>query len=207
MRISPSTPGIPYREVIGPAGLDIRIEPATKTPNTSSRSGPKTIHIPAGVDVGTCIYAMHHHPAHFPDSFAFRPERWLREVLAFGEQSAPLDASSVTAPEVNNLRVEHLLEWQYAAYTPFSLGPRGCPGRMLALMEIALVIARTLWELDLRVAPDLQNGRLGGGVSGLTGGRGRLEEYQLWSHVTAASEGPVLQFRKPMKVEERHDQG
>ena len=97
--------------------------------------------------------------------------------------------------------IEWRLERQYAAYTPFSLGPRGFPGRMLALTEIALVVARVLWQLDLRIAPESQRGSIGGGTYGLYGGRGRVDEYQLWSHVTAASEGPILQFRKAVQNE------
>ena len=160
MRISPSTPGIPYREVL----TDGIVVDGTS--------------IPQGVDVGTCIYALHHDPLHFSEPEKFIPERWLRDHGATEEQ----------------------LSMQYAAYNPFSIGPRSCPGRMLALMEIRLTLARILWRLDFKLA-DGETGRIGEGKAGACGGRGRISEYQLRTHVTAASNGPVIVFRKRKGVD------
>lgn len=33
--------------------------------------------IPAGVDIGTGIYAIQHNPKYYPEPFVFRPERWI----------------------------------------------------------------------------------------------------------------------------------
>jgi cytochrome P450 len=55
---------------------------------------------------------------HFPEPLEFRPERWLDEGLAGGRGSAPKRVSM-----------------------PFGGGPRLCPGRYLALLEIKMVAA------------------------------------------------------------------
>ena len=78
--------------------------------------------------------------------------------------------------------------------TPPSLGP--CPGRLFALVEITLVVARVLWELDMQVAAGSKDEDLGGGTPGLLGGRGRFQEYQLWTGLIALSQGPILQFKR-----------
>ena len=157
MRISPSTPGIPLREVLS---------------TTVLIDGER---IPSGTDVGTCIYALHHHPAHFHEPDAFIPERWLREAGVSEEQ----------------------LRLQYEAYNPFSIGPRSCPGRQLAIMEVSLTLARVLWRMDFRLA-DGEEGKIGEGTVGAKHGRSRVGEYQLRTHVTASSDGPVLVFRNRM---------
>ena len=127
--------------------------------------------IPGGYDVGTCIYAIHHNEAYFPDSFAFIPERWL---------------SSSSKPD-QNLGMRD-------AYSPFSFGPRGCIGRPLAIMEISVTIARVMWLMDFRKAKG-EIGAVGEGISGASDGRQRVEEFQLYSHLTSWAKGPFLEFR------------
>ena len=59
--------------------------------------------------------------AHFADPAAFRPERWLEPIGAH-------DA---------------------AAYAPFGLGPRMCPGRSLALIEMKAVLSTLYKAFDV----------------------------------------------------------
>ena len=159
--MSPSTPGAPWREVKeGGAIVDDNF-------------------IPAGYDVGTCIYAIHHCERYFPDSYTFAPERWIVGGLVSPEQ----------------------LELAYKAFNPFSLGPRGCPGRSLALLEISLTLARVIFHFDFRRAEG-ELGRIGEGTPGVSNGRHRADEFQLWTHVTASSKSPQLQFQR--RVIERH---
>jgi len=68
---------------------------------------------------------------HFPDARAFRPERWLGDGAA---------ASGASAKRVS---------------MPFGSGPRVCPGRYLALLEIKLVMAMLLahFEIERVAAP------------------------------------------------------
>ena len=66
----------------------------------------------------------------FPEAGAFRPERWLPDKR--GEQ-------------VNQ-----------RAFIPFGSGPRLCPGRSLALLEMKLVLVMVLqqFEIEARVDPN-----------------------------------------------------
>lgn len=61
----------------------------------------------------------------FPDAHAFRPERWLPE----GADLSPAGAKRVSMP--------------------FGSGPRICPGRFLALLEIKLAAALLLQAFDI----------------------------------------------------------
>jgi len=154
LRMSPSTPGAPWRETqAGGAIIDGSF-------------------IPTGYDVGTCIYALHHREDYFPHSYTFWPERWIPGALVSPDQFT-------TAHE---------------AFHPFSLGPRGCPGRSLALLQISLTLARVVFAFDFRPAEG-ELGHVGEGTPGVSNGRHRLTEFQLGAHVTAYSKGPLLQFR------------
>lgn len=129
-------------------------------------------HIPAGVDVGVPIYAIHHNPAYFPQPFDYIPERWLSDASKNPLHDRLPDAQS--------------------AYNPFSIGPRGCIGKGLAYVELSVTIARVLWLYDVRLAPgtDLGAGRLDAEV-----GRTRSGEYQIMDVFASKKDGPVLQFR------------
>ncbi|EPS26280.1 hypothetical protein PDE_01216 [Penicillium oxalicum 114-2] len=123
--------------------------------------------IPRGYDVGTCIYAIHHNPEYYPQPFEYRPERWLGEPA-----------------EVQAAR---------SAFTPFSVGPRSCLGKGLALTELSLTMAYLLCKYDFRLAPGME--KVGGGSAKDGPGRHRELEYQLRDHVTAAKNGPLIQLR------------
>ena len=153
LRMSPSTPGAPWRETqAGGAVIDGNF-------------------VPEGYDVGTCIYALHHCEYYFPQSYAFIPERWIPGAFVSPDQ----------------------LTIARKAFQPFSLGPRGCPGRSLALLQISLTMARLIFKFDFRLAEG-SLGHVGEGVRGASNGRHRPSEFQLGAHVTASSKGPLLQF-------------
>ncbi|MFI7693249.1 cytochrome P450 [Nonomuraea sp. NPDC049655] len=71
-------------------------------------------HVPAGTTIFYPFWAVHLDPRHWPDPHAFRPDRFTPE-----EQAA---------------------RHRYA-YLPFGLGPRGCEGASLAMVEAELVLA------------------------------------------------------------------
>jgi cytochrome P450 len=71
----------------------------------------------------------------FPDAAAFRPERWLD-----GESGAAIAAGAKRAT------------------MPFGAGPRVCPGRYLALLEIKVAMATLLGAFDI-VSVDTPDGR------------------------------------------------
>jgi len=79
--------------------------------------------IPPGTAVGVNIYTIHHNEEYFPDSYAFKPERWLDE-----------------SPERKKLI--------HDAFTPFSIGSRGCGDKAMAYQESSIAIAKTIWYLD-----------------------------------------------------------
>ncbi|KAF5649395.1 cytochrome P450 monooxygenase [Fusarium sp. NRRL 52700] len=122
--------------------------------------------IPAGCNIGVCIYAIHHNELYYPDPFVFNPDRWL--------QNAKLAQS---------------------AYNPFSVGPRSCIGKGFAMAELMLSVATILSTFDIRRAPG-NDGSIGQGHLEDEVGRRMVDEYQLYDHVTAFKQGPVLQFRR-----------
>ncbi|PWY74301.1 putative cytochrome P450 [Aspergillus heteromorphus CBS 117.55] len=115
--------------------------------------------IPEGMEVGAGIYALHHDEAVFPEPSVFRPERWLEKTTS---------ASS--------------------SFAPFSVGPRACVGKGLAVMEFTVAMARVLWRFDMRAA-DGQLGRVGEGTGDREG------EYETRWCFTSMKDGPFLQFR------------
>ncbi|KAI1392971.1 cytochrome P450 [Hypoxylon trugodes] len=126
--------------------------------------------IPEGTVIGVNIYSLHHNEEYFPDSFTYRPERWVEEL----------------DPEVKKRMRE--------AFIPFSIGPRGCAGKSMAYLETCLVIAKSLWYFDFEAAPG-SLGRVGEGQPGMELGRERKEEFQLYDTFTSMHEGPYLKFQ------------
>ena len=124
-------------------------------------------HLPAGIDVGVCTYALHHRRASFADPFAFRPERWLSENRTPAMQ---------------------------AAFAPFSIGPRSCVGKGLARIELSLATAMMLKRFEFEPAPGFEHFGGGNGKAGTL--RGRRDEYQVYDHITCAKDGPILRFRE-----------
>jgi len=129
-------------------------------------------YIPSGMVVGTPHYTIHHHAAYYPDPFAYIPERWF------------------TSERVN----EHDVAVAQSAFCPFSIGPRGCIGKGLAYIEMAITLARVLFLYDLRRAQGIVDP--GEGKTGAEWGRHRSTEFQLVDTFTSLKEGPMVEFRK-----------
>ncbi|KAK5629094.1 hypothetical protein RRF57_004809 [Xylaria bambusicola] len=126
--------------------------------------------IPPGTQVGVSIYALHHDEQYFDDPFVFRPDRWLTEDQA-------------------------ILSRMNSAFSPFSIGGRGCAGKAMAYLEASLVIAKTLWRFDFTLAPG-RKGQVGMGVAGKGTGRSRPKEFQLYDTSGSRHDGPNLIFRE-----------
>jgi len=112
--------------------------------------------IPEGCDVGTSMYAIHHNEAYYPDSYTYKPERWIL-------------SSDISERDIMRA---------HTMFNPFSLGPRGCVGRGLAYMEISNALAMVAWNLDFR-RPDGPLGRVGEGTEGATDGRQCCYQYSI----------------------------
>lgn len=154
MRISPGVPGLLPREV-QPGGLSI--------------SGA---FIPAGTDIGVPHYAIHHNEAYYPDSWAYKPERWIVDAR-FG----------VSEEDVARAQ---------SAFAPFSIGPRGCVGKALAMKEIMIVVGRLVWGYEMRIC---EGSRVGEGAAGMGWGRERRGELQMRDMFVGKAEGPFVEFK------------
>jgi cytochrome P450 len=154
MRMTPPVAGVLPRQIL-PGGMEIDGK-----------------HIPAGVDVGVPIYAIHHNPEYYPRPFEYLPERWLADPSANPLHSRLVDAQS--------------------AFNPFSIGPRGCIGKGLAYVELTVTIARVLYLYDFRLAPGTT---LGAGSKDMELGRNLETEYQIQDVFASKKNGPMLQFR------------
>ena len=154
MRISPGVPGILPREVL---------------------SGGVEIHghwFPPGIDMGVPHYAIHHNEAYYPNSFAYRPERWIVD----DDQGFPIE--SVTTAQ--------------SAFCPFSIGPRGCVGKGLAMKELMITLARLVYVFDMRL---VEGSTLGEGSPSLGYGRHRKDELQMLDRFVSKADGPLVEFR------------
>ncbi|KAL0938610.1 trichothecene c-15 hydroxylase [Colletotrichum truncatum] len=85
-------------------------------------------YVPKGTLVQVWHWPVFHNPEHFtlPDSFI--PERWL-------------DNSRFTSDKKE-------------AFQPFSVGPRNCIGRNLAYAEMRLILARMIWNFDMKLSEE-----------------------------------------------------
>lgn len=84
--------------------------------------------IPPGTRVGVNIFTIHHNETYFREPFKFKPERWLPNESGLGEEEFKLMRD---------------------AFTPFSLGARGCPGKAMAYLKASSVVAKTLWYFNI----------------------------------------------------------
>jgi cytochrome P450 len=75
--------------------------------------------------------AIAHNPENFHSPGEFHPERWL-----------PVD----TRPSIY---LNDALDSQF----PFAIGPRHCPGKLLAISELRIVLAMLLFQFDIDVVP------------------------------------------------------
>lgn len=126
--------------------------------------------VPRGTLFGVSAYAIHHNKAYFPDSYSFRPERWLE--------------TSSTTPENQTARKPI-----YDAFTTFSHGSRSCAGKAMAYLESSTAIAKTLWHFNFESAPE-ELGEVGAGTTGREG----PGEFQLEDIFTTRHTSPYLVF-------------
>ncbi|KAF7183231.1 hypothetical protein CNMCM7691_003144 [Aspergillus felis] len=124
------------------------------------------MHIPAGCEVGTGIWSLNHNEKYFPDAFAFQPERWIAEES--GDEA------------VNSAK---------SALASFSVGPRNCVGKGLAIAEISLAMAAVISQYDFRKA-ETRCSEVGEGKGVFKG------QFQTTWAFTSLKDGPYIQFRK-----------
>ncbi len=130
-------------------------------------------HIPEGTQVGVGGWAISHHEQSFKDPWVFRPERWIPDPM-----------TGVTAEDVARAQ---------AAFNPFSIGAWNCAGQKLAMLELLIIIARTLYRMDVRLVP---GDSLGGGSPESGWGSRHRDQFQIRDYYVALRDGPRVQFRK-----------
>jgi cytochrome P450 len=128
---------------------------------------------PAGTIVSTVNWATSRNQEVYGDPEVFRPERWIVD-----------ESTCVTKEEVSRIRVN---------FHPFLTGPGNCIGKNLATMEILLIVARTLYRLDVRRSP---GSTLGCGAPELGWGARDRRQLQLGDAYLSLRHGPEVQFRR-----------
>ncbi|KAH9892995.1 cytochrome P450 [Xylariomycetidae sp. FL2044] len=131
--------------------------------------------IPPGTQVGVSLYALQHNECYFPAPFIYSPERWL----------AASDSPGTSSPAKQRKVMPE-------AFAPFSLGPRSCPGKAMAYLEMSLVLAKLVWYFDFEPAP----GKLGEvGTRRVEMGFESAIEYEMHDVFVSSHDGPYLQFQ------------
>lgn len=122
--------------------------------------------IPAGCDVGVNPPALFRNRDIFRNADRFWPERWLKNTL--------LDEELARARR---------------ALTPFSIGPRNCPGQGAAIMIISISLANLVNKYDFRLGKaSTRDGRADTDTS---------NELHFQNHFHSTwKEGPYVQFRE-----------
>ncbi|KAH9988763.1 cytochrome P450 [Xylariaceae sp. FL0662B] len=124
-----STTSLKYMNAV--LNESMRIQPAA--PASQPRWVPKEgeviagRHVPGQTVVAIPPVCMYHDARYFKDPLKFVPERWLDD--------------------------EKYRSDNRAIFQPFSVGPRSCIGRTLAMNEMRVVLARLIWNFDLELTP------------------------------------------------------
>ena len=164
MRLAPAVPGALPREVTEGFEID-------------------GVYLPEGTEVGTPCYSIHRHPSYFPQPNSFIPERWIE-----GSTIPPFPSLSKTPARLETWQVTREdVELARKAYCPFSIGPRGCIGKSMALMEMRLTLARLLFLFDFE--------GVGDGVGVDEGG-----DLAMVDHFTSQKTGPNVCVRRRVGV-------
>ncbi|KID84883.1 benzoate 4-monooxygenase cytochrome P450 [Metarhizium guizhouense ARSEF 977] len=128
---------------------------------------------PAGTIVGTSSWCDARNQRVYGDPDVYRPERWIVD-----------EAEGVTKEHVARLK---------ANFNPFGAGPGHCVGKVFAMSEILIAVARTLHRLEVRRTP---GSTLGAGHPSLGWGARNPQQLHLKDAYITIRHGPEVQFRK-----------
>ncbi|MCJ1382557.1 hypothetical protein MMC17_005670 [Xylographa soralifera] len=151
LRLTPPVAGLMSREVL-PGGLDIDGH-----------------HFPAGVDIGTCHYALQHNETYYRNAFEYDPCRWIVSVTNTAEDVALAKS----------------------AFCAFSIGPRGCAGKAMAYMEMTIILASMVWLFNVRLAKGVPLGQ----TSMSAAAAQQQRDSQTMDKFVSKVFGPVVEFR------------
>jgi cytochrome P450 len=128
-----------------------------------------------GVVVGVPLWSLSRNEDVWGDAERFRPERWIVSDHEDGFNSVE---------EVNRLK---------RSYHPFSKGVGACLGQKMAMLQICIIVARTLWRYDVKNA---EGQNVGEGKPELGWGRRNRGHMQFRDAYIGLREGPIVQFKK-----------
>jgi cytochrome P450 len=83
--------------------------------------------LPEGIVVSIPQWSTYQSASNFSSPTVFAPERWLER------------------PPESTYMID-----RKGAFQPFSLGPHNCPGRSLAYLEMRLILARIIWNFNMK---------------------------------------------------------
>lgn len=126
---------------------------------------------PEGTQLSTGLYCLSYNEEVYPEPFKFQPERWILGEGATVESLALAESG----------------------FCAFITGSRGCIGKNLAWLEMMLVMAKLVWNFELRQDVNDQTGA--GQVDGPIGRR-EVEQFQLKDAYVGIRDGPMVQFKK-----------
>ncbi|KAF2804404.1 benzoate 4-monooxygenase cytochrome P450 [Mytilinidion resinicola] len=128
---------------------------------------------PAGIVVGCANWSLGHNESVYGDANTFRPERWIPDEIN-------------TETDILNLR---------KGFHPFSIGPGNCAGQKVAMLELLLTFARTLWRLDVRIA-DGEKVKVGEGSKECGQDQKEPKQMVVKDAFLCLKDGPIVQFRR-----------
>lgn len=91
-------------------------------------------HIPEAVTVSSSLYTLMRRQEYFEEPDEFHPQRWIVDP------KSGIDAKSVRMAQ--------------QVFCPFGFGATSCIGRRLAWMDISVTFARSVFQYDMRMAPE-----------------------------------------------------
>jgi cytochrome P450 len=130
---------------------------------------------PQGIIVGTPNWAMGRNEEHYEDAYTFRPERWI------------------VSDDLDTLNTEEDVTRLKRGLHTFLKGTGDCVGQKIAMLQLSMVISRTLYRFDIRLAPGTHTGE---GRHDLGWGQRDPRQFMFKDAYISLREGPLLQFKR-----------
>ncbi|KAJ5087790.1 cytochrome P450 [Penicillium angulare] len=136
--------------------------------------------IPAGLWVSVPHFTIFRNSKYFDRPHDYIPERWIAD-----------ESTGYTLDDV---------KLSQTAFQPFSIGPRHCIARNLALREMTFALARILYLFDIEPVPN--SGRWMGDLPGIDT-KDRHFIHEQWDVFTSLEKGPMVRIKIKDGVESR----
>jgi cytochrome P450 len=138
--------------------------------------------IPAGLWVSVPHFTLFRDPRYFDRPHDYIPERWIPDK----SEGAATDGDGYGGYTAEDVKVAQ------SAFQPFSVGPRHCIARNLALREMTFALARIFYLFDIEPVPD--SGRWMGSLPGIDT-KNRHFIHEQWDVFTSLEKGPLIRIK------------